>query len=530
MISKVGFSSNFQSQIITKNRNEIAFKGAVADLEPKEVWKHFDEMLPIYRESGHCEEISNHLAKKLTGYGFDVKQEPDGTGQFNVIATKNADKGKPVILQAHMDMVGVSNDGNTQKPIIPIIEGDKLRANDRTLGADNSLGLAMGLAIAKKTTNDSRFKDLPLKIIFTTDEEVGMIGAKALKKEDFAGSKYLINLDSEESNIITTGCAGIDLFEELKAVPMLEIGDNNHKKISISVENATGGHSGCDIHRGRINPITAVLSGLNKINSEDNNSIKLMNIEGGKVFNSIPTGVNAEMLVPQEKLNDVVSQLNADLEILKEKHKETDPKLSFNIKTDDSNATSNTKVVNPEFQTKLFKILGKDVLSNVESLYPNGDPKTSQNIGILKLRSYGIYDDLNFSVMARSSDDNERAGLKSKTSSQLSELLDKDVKPVASLPIWQPKLNSPLTNLAVEAYKKLNNTAPIVQVCHGGLETANFAEKCPELDQISIGPDISGPHSTQESTVISSTGKSYKLLENILLRLKPELTGKNKDN
>ena len=533
MINKIQFSSNIQNlqnKNITKNKQEIAFRGAVKNLEPKEVWKHFDQILPIYRESGHCEEISDHCAKKLKEYGFDVKQEPDSNGQNNVIATKNLDptgKNKPVILQAHLDMVGISDDKNPKKPITPIIEGDILKANNRTLGADDGMGLAMALAIAEKTTKDPNFKDLPLKIIFTTDEETGMDGAKALKLQEFAGSKYLINLDSEESHIITTGCAGIDLFSEKETIPMPKIGDNNHKKVSIFIENATGGHSGVDIHRGRINPITATLSELNKINCEDNNNIKLMTIEGGEKFNSIPRSVKVEMLVPQEKVADIVSQLSANLEVIKEKHKQTDPKLSLDIKTDDSNASPETRVVNPEFQTKLLKAFGGEVLSNAASLYPNGDPKTSQNIGILKLANYGICGELNFSVMERSSDDNERTVLKSKTESQLSELLERDVKPSDSLPAWQPKLDSPLTSLVVEAYKKLNNAEPLVQVCHGGLENANFAEKNPKLDQISIGPDISEPHTIQESTVISSVGKSYKLLAQILTDIKDKLMKPN---
>lgn len=505
----------YNNESRNKKMSALSFAGQLKDLEPQKVWKLFEEITKIYRESGPSEtnrennkEISHYLVEKLKERGFEVEQVKEGSGKYNIYATRNVDKDKnnAIILQGHMDMVCVSDNNDPRKPIVLNVENDILRANNRTLGADNGIGLAMALAIAE----EPKFKDLPLQIIFTVDEETGMYGAAAMKPEDLKGH-YLINIDSEEYGEITIGCAGMDTFKEVHKIPMQAVGNNNHKKITIEVKEAHGGHSGVDINKGRINPIREVLSELNEISEA-----KLISIAGGEKSNSIPRGVKAEILVPESKAGEVTEQLNQALSTLKEKHHKTDPELNFEVQAGSENVPANTRVVNPDFQEKLFRILGQELEVGTKSLYDNGDLKTSQNLGIIDLKD----DTFSLSVSMRSSDSKEKKQMYDKTTSQLSELVGKDVVPNNSSPIWQPKHGSPLTKLASKAYQELGISNPRVYACHGGLENAQFAEKRPDIDQISVGPDIFDPHTTNERIKISTVEKFYKFMEILLQKIK----------
>ena len=437
-------------------------------------------------------------------------------------ATRNVDKQKKnaIILQAHMDMVGVSthrdpelakkNINDPTKPIELRIDGDMLKANDRTLGADDGIGLATALSIAE----DPRYKDMPLEIIFTTDEETGMYGAEALKANDFYG-KYLVNLDSEESDQIIKGCASVAKYEEKQDISAVSVGSGDYKKVTIEMKDANGGHSGCDIHKGYINPIRTVLSTLN-----DTKDIKLVSVNGGEKFNSIPKSVKAEILVPEKDAAKVVDQLNEKLNKQKQAYAKAEPNLKVSVNLDNVPVSPDTNVVDPNFQEKLLRILGKEAQFGLISKYDDGNSKTSQNLGILNLQD----GKLELAVSSRSSDEAEKESLKSEIKSQLCQLLDrKDISPNES-PIWQPKEKSMLSDMAVESYKKLNNNeAPVVTITHGGLENAVFADKMPGLEQISIGPDVYEPHSTQERVKISSVDKFYSFVDDLLARVKNKI-------
>lgn len=497
-----------------KNMSAISFAGELKNLKPQRVWELFEEMTKIYRESGPSEtnrennkEISAYLVDKLSKQGFEVEQVKDGSGKYNIYANRNLNKGKnnAIILQGHMDIVAISDDKNPKKPIKLNIEGDILRANNRTLGADNGIGLAIALAIAE----EPKFKDLPLQIICTVDEETGMYGAAAMKPEDIKGH-YLINIDSEKYGEVTIGCAGMDTFKEIQPVKMNPIGDDNHKRVTIELLNATGGHSGEDINKGRVNPIKSMLSEL-----ADIKDIKLISITGGDKANSIPREVIVEMLIPEAKADDITTKLSDSLNNIKDKQAKADPDLEVKINTESSNAPPKTKVVDKEFQDKLLTILGEEMHVGMKSVYENGDTKTSQNIGIINLQNGQI----TLEISMRSSDSDEIKEMHNKTCAQLSKLLDKKVVPNNSSPIWEPKLSSNLTKIARQAYIELGEKNPRVYTCHGGLENAQFAQKRPDIDQISIGPDIFDPHTVKERITISSVDKVYKFMEALLEKI-----------
>jgi dipeptidase D len=509
--ANVVMSAHYESK---GKMSSLSFAGQLKNLKPERVWEIFEEISGIYRESGPDEhnrennkEISNYLVDKLKPLGFKVEQTKEGSGKYNIIATRNVDKENrdAIILQAHMDMVCISDNKDPRKPIILNIDGDFLKANNRTLGADNGIGLAAALAIAE----DPKFKHLPLQIVFTVDEETGMYGAAAMKASDLYG-KTLINMDSETYGEITIGCAGMHTFKEIRNVPLEEIGNNNNRKLTVSLKEATGGHSGVDINKGRLNPLKALLKELS--NYPD---VRITSITGGDKSNSIPREGIAEILVPENKLNETVNKLTDALNSIKETQKETDPHLKVSITTEKENESPRTKVLTPDFQSKLLDILGNQLHTGMKSIYKNGDTKTSQNLGILNLND----GQMELAVSMRSSDVSEKDEMFSKTTTQLSELFGEKIKPFNSSPIWQPKENSDLTKLAIEAYKQLGVKDPRVYTCHGGLENAQFAKKNPEIDQISVGPDIFDPHTTKERVRISSVDKFYTFVRLLLEKL-----------
>lgn len=492
-----------------KPTNNISFGERVKqELSAERVFNIFEEITPVYRETGHCQDISQKLENRLKELDFSITHRKDAKGQNSLVACRGAGDNK-IMLQAHMDIVAISDDGNPQKPIEIVKKGDFLKANARTLGADDGIGIAIGLAVAE----DPRYKDLPLEIIFTTDEEKGLFGAKSLQPEDFKGH-YLINLDSEEIGIVTIGCAGIDEFDVAKPIPVESAQGKDLAKINFSLSGATGGHSGVDIHKGRINPIKEVLSGL-----ATSENIHISKIEGGQASNAIPKNVSMEILVPKNEANKKLAEIETLLETLKQEFEDEDPKLKFTTQLDAEPDLSKTLYMEPQFQQKFLKTFGEDVLTTLKSTFPNGDNKTSQNLGIMSLNN-GM---LKFNLLQRSSDVEEKESLKAETGEKLSTLFGETIPSKDHSPIWHPKFDSALTKMAVDSYKEMGIDDAKASVCHGGLENAIFAQLRPDIDQISVGPDIFDPHTSIEKVRISSVEKVVTFMEKLLAKLGPKV-------
>ena len=536
--------SNEYNQVKVKKMSPILFAGQVTkDLEPQKVWSLFEEITKISRGSDpeawgeNNKEISNYLKDKLENAGFKVIQMlDDARGKYNLYASRNVDPAKrnAIILQAHMDIVNVSADGNHEKPIQLIIDKDLndkpdiLRANDRTLGADDGIGLAVALAIGE---ND-KYKDLPLQIIFTVNEENGMHGAKAMKASDFMGN-YLINLDSEEFGEIIIGCAGSYDFKVDKAIPVEKTNNNNYHTITFSINDAKGGHSGCDIHKNRINVIRAATELLLKNSQYFNFRIKAIN--GGEKRNSIPRNVSIEILSPPGESEKLLKTISKQLSDIQKSQKQFSPEMKVSINLSDDNVSEETLVIDKSFQDRFLKVIGKDLQVGAMSFYDENNVKTSQNLGLLKLDNGNLF----ISALMRGSDQKEIEALKDQTVSNLSFLYGDKIKPISSYPIWQPKVeknssgnenvSSKLALLANQAYKETGVSKPKLVTIHAGLENAYFADLFTknnlDVDQISVGPDVCNPHTDKEFVRISSVKGFYDFINNLLDKLS-RLTGK----
>lgn len=493
-----------QVHIVSYKPIEFKFqdkKGDIKLIESHQIWSDFSEVTKIYRESGHNKEISDYLKNRLEKELFEVVQKSDGT----LCATRglNKEKNNAIILQAHMDMVAISADGNPRKEIFTHIKDGGLYANERTLGADNGIGVAAILAIAK----DERFKKYPLEMIITTDEETEMLGARALSKNDFHG-RYLINLDSEEFGHITKGCAGINQLKISEKIPTQILQSDDYSQISIFLTGARGGHS-AEIKSNSLNPILILLKELQNFND-----IKLVSLSGGERYNSIPRGAKAIFLVKSSYVSDVEKQIFIDLEKIKQNNIKFNP--NFDIKIENQKADRGISYIDTSFQQTLFKAFNNIPLGLISTFEDKNISKTSQNLGIFNLS--GRY--FNTIIMERSSDKKESDEIKNKTFLALCQLVSKGKIACDSTPIWQPKKSSKLEAVAIKAFSQIEkNIQSKITIEHGGLESAIFVDKVPELEQISIGPTIQEPHSIQERVKIGTVVPFYEWLAEILIQL-----------
>lgn len=483
--------------IAPANTNQICFTKDLQNCEPKSVWAAFEDISKIYRESGHCAQISTYIESRLKKDGFTVEKKPDGT----ICATRglNKEKNNAIILQSHIDIVSVSADGNTQKPINFVLKDNFLYADNRTLGADNGLGAAAMLAVAE----DEKFINTSLELIFTTDEETGMYGAKSLKAQDFYG-KYLINLDSEKYCEIVNGCAGIVKFQIKKPLQMDQLKDSkNFKEITIAISGARGGHS-AEIQAHSLNPILVLLKEVGNIKD-----LMLVSFTGGERENSIPRNAQAVFLVPADRADKVTAKLKSDFKKLSSEEKKNNPDFSYLIMQNEP--AKEISFIDTKTQEKFLKNLNKIPLGLLR--WQENGKKTSQNLGVLKISDGEFY----MEIMGRSSYKSDFEKLKAKTSDALSQLCGKEITATETSSIWNSNSNSKLETIALKSYVEVPDCKkPEIKAEHGGLEPAIFIETKPDLDIISIGPTIEEPHSVQERVKTDTVEPFYTWLCKII--------------
>lgn len=481
----------------------------LTNLKPELVWKYFSEISKIPRGSKNEKKISDYVVETAKNLGLEAKRDK----ALNVLVKKPASAGQEnlpmVCLQSHLDMVCEKNKDkqhNFEKdPIELIVDGNILKANGTTLGADNGIGVAINLALMEDKSNIHG----PLEFLFTVDEETGLTGANNLQL-GFIESKILINLDSEEEGEIYIGCAGgKNTIGYWKAT--YESIDAKYAPAIIKVKGLKGGHSGLEIDKGRGNSIKM----LNRILLElDKIGVRIASVEGGNKSNAIPREAEAMVYVPIKKLNDasaIVSQYNS---IIREEYSSVEPDLS--IMLDEVNVKSKRKV--------LKRILQKKILQVISAL-PHGVIKMSADVKELVETSTNV-------AIIRT--DMKKVSITTSQRSPVASELDEIVNTVSTIfelggatveksdgyPGWKPNLNSPVLHIAKYTYKDMFGKEPEVKAVHAGLECGIIGEKYPGMDMISIGPTIQGVHSPEEKVYIDSVERFWNYLLAVLKNVK----------
>lgn len=473
-------------------------------IHTKAVWAYFDAITQIPRPSKKEQRISQFLVDFAFKHQLTIKSDAVG----NLLITKSATDKKldsPIIaLQAHLDMVCEKKKDSLHNfdtdPIISYIDGDWLKAKDTTLGADNGIGIAM--IMAALASDDIEHPGL--ECLFTVDEESGLTGAFALKL-NFMTAKALINLDSEDDGEVFVGCAGgMDTVARLPY--STENVPNNYFGFSLSLSGLVGGHSGDDIHRGLGNSITLISQFLNHINQQTD--LRINHIEGGHLRNAIPREAKVAGMVPNSFKETLRVQLNIFLSEIETEYAHKEPKMQWELGSE----LEIQRVIEKSISDKLLNALascpnGVIAMSNLmQDLV-----ETSTNLASVKMKD----DFIEIVSSQRSSVNTSRQYIASEVASHFLSI-GAAVIHSDGYPGWKPDLESPLLQVAVESYERINKTSPKVKAIHAGLECGLFKENYPDMDMISIGPTIRGAHSPDERLSISSTENTWCWLVEIL--------------
>ncbi len=405
---------------------------------------------------------------------------------------------KTIMFQAHTDMVCEKTKDSTHNfdtdPIEIIDEGDILRAKDTTLGADDGIGVAYLLLLL----DDKDIKLPAIECLFTTQEEIGMNGARAFDYSDINAS-YLINLDGEEENTAIVGCAGGVSVNYSKVVKQEKCKGKAYK---LEISGLYGGHSGVDIDKGRTNSNLLVALLLEKISD-----IKIVSFNGGSKDNAI---ANRSEIIFLSSLN-VKSIIDKNLSGVTFKNEDKNVKINVSILDD----TEYNYISNGESLKFLSLIRGlrQNVIEYSKDI--EGLVETSGNIGVVNIQNGKI----SIVESLRSSVDEKRDEIK-EYNNNLASSLEYEIKEEGEYPGWKYNKNSKLEKIYIQAYKKYhNNELPIVCAIHAGVECGMIYEKLPHLDMISLGPDVKDVHTVNEKLYLLSCKTLLKTLLEIINNL-----------
>lgn len=476
----------------------------IRELQPNSVWKYFYDLTQIPRPTGHTLGVQEYLIDFGKSLGLETLRDDVG----NVLIRKKASEGmedKPVVvLQAHIDMVPQKNSSKNhdfeKDPIETIVDGSWVRANETTLGADNGIGVSYAMAVL----SDSTLKHGPIEALFTVDEEVGMVGAFGLKS-GFCKGSILINLDSEEEGQIFVGCAG---GVDVGAVLEYKEEENTAEDIglSVSLKGLKGGHSGMDIILGRGNANKLLFRLLKDLVRDF--GARLSFFEGGSLRNAIPREAKAVISIPSEEFNVVWDAIKDYEEVLKEEYKAIEDNLFLEIEKVETPKT----VIPEEIQDSIINAVDGCVNGVVSMLmsFP-GTVESSTNMAYVGV-SNGKFE---AKFLVRSSSESKKYSIVSSIES-IMNLAGCYVDIDGAYNGWNPNIDSVILGKVREAYKMVTGGEPGIQVIHAGLECGIIQGVMPQMDMVSIGPDIKHPHSPDEKVNVASVEKTWNVLKKVL--------------
>ena len=483
---------------------------SIEKLYPEKVFHYFAEISKIPRASKKEKEISDWLVKFAKERKLKVIQDE----HYNVIIKKKATEGyedfSPLILQGHMDMVWEKNkdtefDFSTQG-IELVIDGDFLKANGTTLGADNGIAVAYALAIL----DSDDIKHPALEVVITTDEEDGMSGVVNLDFDEFDG-KTLINLDTEEYGEVYVSSAGGTRTEAKFIFETKKIG-NGYTPISIEVKGLSGGHSGAEIHKNLGNSIKILSEVLYHLSKRY--EMSLIHIDGGGKVNAIPREAVAEIAVKLD--GDSIDELKKIAGLAFE-----------NILKDFKVSDKSPILAIEKIEEKNLGISLGDTLNIINFLHevPNGVlemskhieglVETSINIGFISTEIVDGNVKIRIKSLARSMANDPLNKLVEEVT-DLTRKHDANIKIAASNPSWEYKEDSKIRELIAKSFKEITGNEPVIKAIHAGLECGVFTQNIKDVDVVSIGPNIYGAHTPEERMDIKSVGETWEWLLKIL--------------
>ena len=477
----------------------------LTNYDSKRVFDYFLEICDIPHGSGDMEKISNYCVEFAKNHKLRYIKDDAKNVIIYKPATKGYENAAPVILQGHMDMVcqkTPDSDFDFLNDSLKVYtDGDFIKAEDTTLGADNGIAVAMVLAILENDT----IPHPEIQAVFTTDEEIGMLGAGALDMSNLT-AKRMINLDSEEDGVVTVSCAGgVDFKMELPFEKQTMSGN----EVTVIISGLFGGHSGVDINKNRYNADMLAGRMLYKLSSRFNFGI--ISINGGDKTNAIVN--RCEIKVCCDDADAFISAANLYAQELKEEIKSAEPNFAAQFIKGDAkeyevldNASAHNLILTLNCVPNGVLNMSADIENLVE---------TSLNLGILKTND----DNISMQFALRS---NKKSALNA-----LADRLECFAKGVNAVyetsgfyPPWEYRNDSSLRDTYIAVYKQFFDEEPKAEAIHAGLECAVFASKIQGIDCIAMGPTLYDVHTVKERASISSIERTFKLLLEILKKCK----------
>ena len=481
----------------------------ITDLEPKLVWQCFDEITKVPRPTHHLDKMRQFLVDWATRHNIPVKTDEVGNVMMSKPATPGHENAPTIILQGHQDMVAEKRNDKVHDflndPITTIVDGEWVKADGTTLGADNGMGCASAMAVLL----DDTLVHGPIECLFTVDEEQGLIGANGLQK-GFVTGEILLNLDSEEHGQLVIGCAGgMVSIATLHYAARLPLPGRHFFKVHIN--HMKGGHSGMEIGLGRGNANQQLCRFLWNANKKF--GISLAQIDGGNLANAIPREAWAIVGVDPDKADaflEYAKEFDALIhsEFLLAEGKD----FTFHVTPADAPA----KVIDDETALRLVSAMfacpnGVQGMSNaVEGLI-----ETSCNLASVKMLPD---DNIEVTVHIRSSVDSRRDEVGDRVSALFS-MIGATMRVEDTYVGWAPNPESKVLRVAEQSFEDLFGRKPRVEALHAGLECGLFLEKMPGLDMVSFGPTLKDIHSPSEKANIKSVQEYWKFLREIITRL-----------
>jgi dipeptidase D len=479
------------------------------ELKPASVFEQFAKINSIPRPSKHEEKMIEYLKQWGESRSLETKVDEVGNVLIRKPATKGYEDRKTVILQSHMDMVCdklVDVEFDFDKDAIrTYVDGDWLRAEGTTLGADDGIGCAIELAIL----DADDIEHGPLECVFTRDEETGLSGAEGMKS-DFMTGNYLINLDSEDEGEIFVSCAG-GRNTTAKFTFTREEAPEGSFFLSAQLKGLNGGHSGDDINKKRANAIKLLgrflFQTMNRYEG-----VRLAQFHSGKLHNAIPRDGQFVIAVPGEVKENVKADWNVFAAQVEEEFHVTDQQMEWSMESADAEPVIEDTVA--RHLVWALQAVDNGIYAICQDPELNGMVETSSNIAAVH------------------SSDNEISVLSSQRSNVMSNLDNMCATIVATFqlagaeawssegyPAWKMRAESKLRDTVVEAYKELFGKEPVVRGIHAGLECGLFSERYPQLDMVSFGPTLRGVHTPDEGLLIPTVQMVWDHLLLVLKRL-----------
>lgn len=489
----------------------------LSNLEPAEVFQYFEEICGIPHGSGNTGAISDYCVDFARQHGLRCQQDAANNVIIWKEGTAGYEQSAPVMLQGHLDMVCEKEadcDIDFEKDGLELQLNDGvISAKGTTLGGDDGIAVAYALAILASDT----IAHPPLEVVFTVDEEIGMLGAAALDASSLR-SRRMLNLDSEEEGYLLVSCAGG--IATRAHLPISRETVSGHR-ITIKVDGLQGGHSGVEIDKGRAN--ACQLLGRTLYQMQDDFTFQICSVQGGRKDNAIPREAAAELVLTGIRgtesgdagaaLSFLLEKIKEWTEIYREEYQITDPGVCLTL--ENIGEGPQIDAVGPEETAKIITML-QCLPGGIQkmSFAIEGLVQTSLNLGILKTTDREVI--ASFSI--RSSVETEKKDLVARIRC-LMESLGGSVNSKGEYPAWEYRQDSPLREKMIEVFREQYGREPVVQALHAGVECGLFAGKLPGLDCVSYGPDMKDIHTPKESMDVESVRRTWEYTLEILKRL-----------